>query len=154
MKKHIEKLHAAAPRKGLGAATGRFVAHVAALAERYGSHLFVCYDDRRVPSSTNMLEGFFGRAKRSLRRACGTGSTANSVAQNLGGDYLTAFALVEKRPNRLADMLDADTLGRFRAERARIAACEAVVTRRRSFVRHFNRHLTDLRALLGLNDRG
>lgn len=139
---------------GLGAATGRFVSHVAALSERYGSHLFVCYDDPRVPPSTNMLEGFFGRAKRSLRRACGTGSTANSVAQNLGGDYLTAFALAESGPDRLADKLDVATLERFRGERLRIAACEAGVARRRSLVRHFDRHLAELRARLGLDAPG
>lgn len=125
------------------------VDHIATLAERYGPHLFVCFDDSRVPPSTNMLEGFFGRAKRPLRRACGAGSTANSVAQNLGADYLIAFALVESKPSRIAD-LDSHRLASFRDQRARIAASEAPATRRRSLVRRFDQHVALLRKRRGL----
>lgn len=147
----IDKLRNAAPRNGLGAATGRFVDHVATLAGRYGKHLFVRFDDARVPSSTNQLEGFFGRAKRPLRRAGGTASTANSVAQNVGGDYLAAFALVETNKRPLADKLDDTFLLRFRSARARLAAEEAPMTRRRSLVRYFDQHLARLRAERGLS---
>ncbi len=149
-------MSAEAPRHGLGAATGRFVDHLAALAERYKEHLFVCIDDLRVPPSTNKLEGFFGRAKRPLRRACGTGSTANSVAQNVGGDYLAAFALAEKTDRSLLlDKLDDATfLARFRTARARIVADEAPSTRRRSLVRNFDDHVARLRAGRGLASKG
>lgn len=96
-----------------------------------------------------MLEGFFGRAKRPLRRACGAGSTANSVAQNLGADYLIAFALLESKPTRIAD-LDSGRLARFRDERARIADSEAPAVRRRSLVRRFHQHVALLRKRRGL----
>jgi hypothetical protein len=153
----MAKLSAQAPRHGLGAATAHFVDHLAALAERYKEHLFVCIDDPRVPPFTNKLEGFFGRAKRPLRQACGTGSTANSVAQNVGGDYLAAFALAEKTdPSLLLDRLhdDATVLARFRAARARIVADEAPSTRRRSLVRKFDDHVARLRAGRGLASKG
>jgi hypothetical protein len=101
-----------------------------------------------------MIEGFFGRAKRSLRRACGTGSTANSVAQNVGADYLAAFALSEAGNDRLATKLGARDLANFRQARARIAASEAPATRRRSLVRHFDRHVAALRSRLGLRAPG
>jgi hypothetical protein len=148
---YIAKLSAEVPRHGLGAATGHFVDHLAELNERYKGHLFVCFDDPRVPPNTNKLEGFFGRAKRPLRKACGTGSTANSVAQNVGGDYLAAFALAEKNDRSLVpDKLDASFLERFREARARIAAAEAPTTRRRSLVRSFEKHVARLRAARGL----
>jgi len=126
------------------------VDHLASLAERYGKHLFVCFDDPRVPSSTNELEGFFGRAKRPLRRAAGSASTANSVAQNVGGDYLAAFALVASKTRLLVDDLDATFLQRFRRARARLLAEEAPMTRRRSLVRFFDQHIARLRKARGL----
>lgn len=146
-------MSAEAPHKGLGAATGHFADNLAELVDRYKEHLFVCFDDPRVPPNTNELEGFFGRAKRPLRRACGTGSTANSVAQNVGGGYLAAFALAESNRSFL-DELDDTFLPRFRAARARIAAEEAPMTRRRSLVRNFDRHLARLRAGRGLASPG
>jgi hypothetical protein len=143
-------LSAEAPRNGLGAATGHFVDKLAALVERYSEHLFVCFDDPRVSPNTNKLEGFFGRAKRPLRRACGTGSTANSVAQNVGGGYLAAFALVESNDRSFMDEINDTFLARFRTARARIAAEEVPMTRRRSLVRNFDRHVARLRAGRGL----
>jgi hypothetical protein len=143
-------LRAEAPRNGLGATTGHFVDDLSALADRYKEHLFVCFDDPRVPPNSNELEGFFGRAKRPLRRACGTGSTANSVAQNVGGGYLAAFALVESRDRSFMDELDDTFIARFRSARARIAAEEAPMTRRRSLVRNFDRHVARLRTGRGL----
>jgi len=148
---HIASLREEAPRAGLGAATGRFIEHIATLGERYGAHLFVCFDDSRVPPSTNMLEGFFGRAKRPLRRACGTGSTSNSIAQNLGGEYLAAFALLESSRGMLGDALVPRDALRFREERRRIASAEAPITRRRSLVRKFDQHVARLRAHRGLS---
>lgn len=147
----LGNLCAKAPRNGLGAATGRFVDHIAALAQRYGKHLFVCFDDPRVPPSTNQLEGFFGRAKRRLRQATGAGSTANSVAQNVAGGYLAAFALTESQGRSVADRLDASFLPSFQEARARLAAEEAPTTRRRSLVRHFDRHLARLWRACGLS---
>jgi hypothetical protein len=120
------------------------------LGERYKGHLFVCFEDSRVPPNTNKLEGFFGLAKRPLRRACGTGSTANSVAQNVAGGYLAAFALVESNDRSFMDELDEAFLDRFRTARVRLAIEEAPMSRRRSFVRNFDQHIARLRAVRGL----
>ena len=148
---YLENLQATAPRQGLGAATGRFVDHLVAIAARYGPHLFFCFDDDRIPATTNELESFFGRAKRRLRHACGTGSTACTVAPNLGATFLLGFAWFESDGDlALDDALDADFPARHRAARARIAAAEAPVTRRRSVVRNFKKHLANLRTSHGL----
>lgn len=131
----------------MGAATGKFVDHLGALTERYGKHLYVCFDDDRIPPTTNMLEGFFGRAKHLIRRVTGAGSTSNSVAQNLGPEFLVAFGRFERNdaPNSAAST-DPIDLARFDAARARIAATEAPVSRLRSLVRRFRQHLEKLSA--------
>lgn len=154
LRAHVELQREKAPHTGLGASTGRFLDHIATLLDRYGSHLFVCVDDPRVPASTNMLEGFFGRAKRPLRRACGARSTTNSVAQNLGEDYLMAFARMESAKLNPALPCAPLRLDRFLAERARIAVSEAPATRRRSQVRYFAQRIAVLRAAVGLAPDG
>jgi len=129
--------------------TGRFMQHIAALTQRYGKHLFVCFDDERIPATTNMLEGFFGRAKRLVRRAAGSGSTTNSVAHNLGQEFLVAFARFEKQTAQPDYVAQLDVV-RFRSARAQLAAAEAPASHRRSLVRNFERHLDNLRAGWGL----
>jgi hypothetical protein len=74
--------------------TPDFVDHLVALSGRYGPYLFVCYQDSRVPATTNELEGFFGDSKHHDRRALGCGSTTQSPVHNLGADYLLGLHLV------------------------------------------------------------
>ena len=89
---HLGDLAAAAPRAGLGAATGHFVDDLVRRYGRYGEHLFCCFDDPRFPATTDDLEGFFGSAKRFVRGAGGCGTTTNSVATTLGADALRVRA--------------------------------------------------------------
>jgi hypothetical protein len=142
---HLSELAAKAPRSGLGAATGHFIDHLVKLTGRYGMHLFVCFDDPRIPATTNEEEGFFGSAKRLFRHALGSSSTTNAVVGNLGADVLLAFADC-RSPEALARIKDLkpDPVG-FEKARARIAREEASAIRRRSMVRHLDRHLDDLR---------
>ncbi len=142
---HLEALVADAPRVGLGAATGHFVDDLVRRYSRYGRHLFPCFDDPRLPATTNELEGFFGAAKRLVRRACGCGSTTNSVITNLGADALRAFHQV-RQPGARANIASADLSGEaFTEARTRLAETEAPATRRRSMVRSLRRRLTELR---------
>lgn len=154
LKAYLDALRADAPRHGLGAATGEFADHLADLFERYGMHLFFCFDDPRIPATTNELESFFNRAKRQLRHATGTGSTATSIAPNLGPAYLLAFA--QSSSMNTASLTEAvislgdDFPAAHRAARARLAEAEQPTTHRRSLVRRFPDHVQKLRAACGL----
>ncbi len=143
----VASLKDEAPRTGLGAATGHFVDHVAGVAERYGRNLFHCFDDDRIPSTTNGLEGFFGISKSQIRGALGTKSTTNGVAQNLGADYLVALAFVRSRPrSALLDAVGSSTAVDFREAREAIMAAEQPAILRRSRRRTPKRHLEELLA--------
>jgi len=128
---------------GLAAATGAFIDSVVARARRYGDHLFHCFDDPRIPSSTNGLEQFFGTGKRILRHALGCGSTSNTVVANLGAEPL--LALHQLRRDGALSLAPTRTSAAFLTARRAIAELEAPGIRRRSQVRHLDRHLVDLR---------
>jgi hypothetical protein len=132
------------PRAGLAAPTAAFVDDLIARTRRYGPHLFVCFDDARIPATTNALERFFGDAKRVVRHADGCGSTTNAVVTNLGDRVLTALPLVT-RPGAVAALRDTPpTAAAFRAARAQLTHDEAPAIRQRSLVRRFKDHLTRL----------
>lgn len=142
---HLGDLAAGAPRAGLGAATGHFVDDLVRRYGRYGKHLFHCFDDPRIPATTNELEGFFGSAKSLVRGAGGCGSTANSVITNLGADVLVAFHQVQQ-PGAMARIKAANvSKEEFMRARARVAEVEAPATRQRSMVRSLRCHLDRLR---------
>lgn len=142
---HLSTLVASASRKGLGAATGRFVDDLAQRYSRYGAHLFPCFDDRRIPATTNELEGFFGSAKRAVRHAAGCGSTTNSVVTNLGADALLAFHQVTQ-PGAIDRLADADPDPQaFIEARAKLTAAEAPAVRQRSMLRSLPARLARLR---------
>jgi hypothetical protein len=133
------------PRAGLGAPTGAFIDDLVARYGRYGEHLFKCFDDPRIPATTNDLEGFFGSAKQALRHTLGCGSTTNSVVTNLSDKVLVAFQHV-RCPGALEELRRMSFSAKdFRAARARLAAQEAPAIRQRSMVRHLGRHLSRLR---------
>jgi hypothetical protein len=129
---YIAKLEAST----LGTSSEDFVNHVATLARRYASHLFVCFDDERIPPTTNELEGFFGAVKRYLRKATGNASTANGLAQNLGPELLVAFP----EARRLIHDLEIDPEA-FANARANIDEVEQPIRLRRSYVRHLELNL-------------
>ena len=137
---HLAELEAT-PRMGLAAATGAFIDTVVARARRYGDHLFHCFDDPRIPSSTNGLEQFFGVSKRILRHAIGCGSTTNTVVANLGAEPLLALHQLRQPIAKRATM---PTAADFTEARRKIADAEAPGIRRRSMVKHLDRHLRHL----------
>jgi hypothetical protein len=142
---YLEGLAAAAPRVGLGAATGAFIDDLVKRAGRYGDHLFQCFDDPRIPATTNDLERFFGGAKQTLRHALGCGSTTNSVLTNLGVEALAAYQYVRQAGTPSASVVAACSPANFQDARSRLAHQEAPAIRQRSLVRHLPRRLDKLR---------
>jgi hypothetical protein len=141
---HLDDLVELTPRSGLAAPTGAFIDVLIERYSRYGAHLFLCFDDDRIPSTSNDLEGFFGESKQQLRHALGSGSTSNSVVSNLGADALIAYHQL-----RQAGAMDELLGGSFSSEaflsaRADLATREAPQIRQRSMVRHLERHLNRL----------
>lgn len=143
---YLEGLAASAPRSGLGAATGAFIDDLVKRTSRYGDHLFKCFDDPRIPATTNGLERFFGCSKQMLRHALGCGSTTNSVLTNLGDEALAAFQYVRQVGTPSAAEAGACSPAEFRRARSRLARHEAPAIGRRSCVRHLPRRLDELRA--------
>lgn len=143
---HLKHLEATTPRAGLGAPTGAFIDDLITRYGRYGAHLFKCFDDPRIPATTNDLERFFGCSKQTLRRALGCGSTTNSVLTNLGYEALAAYQYVRQSGMPSAIAVAACSPADFRKARTQLARKEAPAIRRRSLVRHLPRRLDELRA--------
>jgi hypothetical protein len=139
---YVARLQVSAPRTGLGAATGDFVDHIATLARRYASHLFVCFDDARIPATTNGLEHYFGEIKRFLRQAVGAASTAMGTAQNLGPEILMAYAGAGDQRAKIEALKF--TAEEYERARARIDEAERPIRQRRSYVRHLEDNLVRL----------
>jgi hypothetical protein len=130
------------PRLGLNAKTASFVDHLVAIAGRYGTHLFHCFDDPDLPATTNQLEGFFGMSKQQARRALGAGSTTHSLVYNLGDEVLLAFHQV--RAGHLDPLAEPIDPVAFRQTRQQLDDKELPARQRRSFVRYLGRHLSDI----------
>jgi hypothetical protein len=143
---YLEAMATSAPRKGLGAATATFVDDLRERYGRYGMHLFHCFDDDRIPATTNDLERFNGDSKGALRQSLGCGSTTNSVVTNLGDEALLAWQQLRQTGPPDPNAFASTTPEAFRAARARIANKEAPAVARRSMVRHLATRLDYLRA--------
>ncbi len=132
------------PRAGVAAPTGAFIDDLIERYSRYGDHLFKCFDDDRIPSTSNDLEGFFGVSKQTLRHALGSGSTSNSVVSNLGADALVAYHQMQQ-PNAMEELLESSvSSASFLSARAELSTREAPQILQRSMVRHLDRHLNRL----------
>lgn len=141
----IRRLQKDAPRMGLGAPIGDYIDHVANVAERYGRNLFHCFDDPRIPPTSNALEGFFGTSKQQLRRALGTASTTNGVAGNLGAEYMCALAYAKSHsPNEVMEAVATLSVSEYEDVRQALEDAESVATLRRSRRRDPQKHLTQL----------
>ena len=142
---HLDNLSSTTRRAGLGKATGEFIDDLVKRYGRYNHHLFQCFDDPRIPATTNGLEGFFGLLKHTLRQAVGSGSTTNSVVSNLGAEALLAYHQMQQ-PGALTELANiSPSPEEFRAARAKIALEEAPGVQQRSMVRNLIQHLKRLR---------
>jgi hypothetical protein len=82
-----------APSRGRGSYLRRFVEHAQKLTQSYWPGLFHCYDDPRIPQTSNVIEGLFGFGKRILRKCGGRKSTANGCGSAGGSFFLFTAAL-------------------------------------------------------------
>jgi hypothetical protein len=132
-------------RRGLAIRTAAFIDRLVELVQRYGEHLFVCFDDPRIPPTTNDLERFFGASKAQARHALGTKSTANGVARNLGADLLRAFATAWTCPGeRLLVLLEGVSADAYLGARRKMEVGELPARLSRSRRRYPEAHIQGL----------
>lgn len=141
----LAQKHAAAPKRGKGARRRRFIGHVVAAAQRYGDALYHCYDDPRIPPTTNDLEGQHGVCKRHLRKVHGRGSTCGGPTETIGEFLVGAIDAVKRRGVRDTfaglDAVDPTAYAQARAELRRL---REPARRYRSIQRDPARHLEEI----------
>ena len=127
----------------LSAKLACFVDDLVERVGRYGAHLYPCFDDARIPATTNGLEGYFGLGKRTVRKAVGAGSTSNSIMTNLGEEVLVALQQVRRTPGgiQLAGSMD---LSAYQKARADLDKMEQPARLRRSQARDPGKYIRNL----------
>jgi len=135
-----------APQRGRGAYLRRFIENAQEVTRRYAAGLFHCYDDARIPQTSNALEGLNGAGKHNLRRCAGRGSTANGPGSSYGRMYMYAVALHALIPQAEMQALLCDDLNphEFREARRRLEEVRAPAARRRSILRDPEKHLAEI----------
>ncbi len=135
-----------APQRGRGAYLRRFVEHVQKVTRSYAKGLFHCYDDPRIPQTSNRLEALNGSGKHNLRRCAGRGSTANGPGSSYGRMYMFAVALHAYMP--LAEINDllfrALDPKEFLEARRLLNEVHAPAARRRSMLRNPDKYLAEI----------
>jgi hypothetical protein len=139
LKRLLSRLLDHAPKRGKGARHRRFLRHVRDVEERYGERLYHCYDDPRIPQTTNEIEGLHGILKRHLRKA-----TARNW--NFGGPTESAAeflvpALHAVRCGSAFELVDPVTPALYKAARTRLEQHSARARRYRSIQRDPSAHL-------------
>jgi hypothetical protein len=133
------------PQRGRGAYLRRFVENAIAVTKRYAKGLFHCYDDPRIPPTSNLIEGTNGDGKRNLRRCGARGSTANGPGTSCGRAYMMAVALnsclsAAEIEAAIASVSAAD----YHKARALLDEIRAPSRRRRSMLRDPDRYLSSI----------
>ena len=132
-----------APQRGRGAYLRRFVEHAIEVTKRHALGLFHCYDDPRIPQTTNTLEGVNGDGKRNLRRCGGRSSTANGPGTSCGRAYMTAVTLNAcLSAAEIEAMLALVKTEDYRNERRLLDQVRAPSSRRRAMLRNPSRYLS------------
>jgi hypothetical protein len=140
---YLTQLQRETPRIGLSAKLARFVEDLVQRVGRYGAHLYYCFDDARIPATTNRLEGYFSLTKRMERKAGGAASTSNSVVTNLGEEVLVAFQQVQRAPTGIEVPEPLDRTA-YRKVRADLDQMEQPARLRRSKIRNPGKHIREL----------
>jgi len=134
-----------APQRGKGAYLRRFIEHVQAVTRRYAKGLFHCYDDPRIPQTSNALEGLNGLGKHNLRRCAGRSSTANGPGSSCGRIYMFGVALHACMPlDELNSMLQEVPIENYRRAHAHLEEIRAPSARRRAMLRNPQKHLAGI----------
>lgn len=125
------------PHRGRGAYRRRFVEHAQAVTRRYAKGLFHCYDDPRIPQTSNAIESLNGSAKMNLRRCAGRASTANGPGSSCGRPHLFAVALHRAMPaNEVEQLLRHYSVQNYRVAKKVLSEIRAPASQRRSFLRN------------------
>jgi hypothetical protein len=136
LRAYLNRLEQNAPRRGRGAATGRFIDHLVKKSDSYWPGLFHTYDHPQIPPTTNGLEGFFGSSKGAVRRATGRMSTAGGKFETCGEAVIRTRALLDGMdPAALAERLRAVTPEKYRDGMRRLRQLQEPARERRSIQR-------------------
>jgi hypothetical protein len=126
-----------APQRGRGAYLRRFIEHAQKVTQRYKKGLFHCYDDVRIPQTSNTLESINGGGKMNLRRCAGRASTANGPGSSSGRAHMFGTALHRAMP---ADEVDAIlrqySIPDYREAKKTLDRARQPSSQRRSFLRN------------------
>jgi hypothetical protein len=142
LRRYLNRIQEAAPRRGRGVQTGHFVDHLVTLADRYWPGLFHTYDHPEIPRTTNSIEGFFGSAKRSIRSITGHASTAGGKMESYGEVSVRVLALVAILPkNELVPHLNNVPDTAFVAAMRRLVRIREPARERRSIQRNLTAYL-------------
>ncbi|MEI7590422.1 MAG: hypothetical protein WCJ49_03820 [Deltaproteobacteria bacterium] len=136
LKSYLDTQESLAPQRGRGAYFRRFVENAWKVTKSYWDGLFSCYDDPRIPQTSNQIEGLFGKGKKLLRKCSGRKTTANGPGSSSGGGFIVTVALqnaLEK--NDLNKFLRDYTPELYRQERNDLRAGSKQESRRRQFTR-------------------
>jgi len=113
----------------------------------YAQGLFHCYDDPRIPQTTNSIETLNGLEKHNLRRCSGRTSTANGPGSSYGRLYMFAIALHAcLPPEELKQILSHYTLNDYKQARKLLQEVQAPATQRRAFLRNPDKYLAEILA--------
>lgn len=119
----LNKLERSAPDRGRGILRGDFMRHINALADRYWSGLFHCYDHEEIPRTNNEMEQMFAIFKRHERKVTGRKSTVGGPLETCAEFVLEAWSSLRLRPEltKLLKHVSDDSLGKARAELEKLA---------------------------------
>ncbi len=126
-----------APQRGRGAYRRRFVEHAQKVTRSYAKGLFHCYDDPRIPHTSNALESVNGSGKMNLRRCAGRASTANGPGSSSGRAHMYAVALHRTMPTEeLENILCEYSVQDYLKSKEILRDARHPAAQRRSFLRH------------------
>lgn len=126
-----------APTRGPGVYLRRFVEHAIKVTESYWPGLFHCYEDPRIPQTSNRIEGVFGKGKRLLRACGGRKSTAVGPGSTGGSFFLFTVAYHETASRKeREDLLKQYSREGYQASRARQRVIRSPEAKRRQYARN------------------
>lgn len=127
-----------APKRGKGARRRRFLAHVIAVEKRYRDGIYHCYDDSRIPQTTNELEGNHGTHKHHIRKVTGRRSTTGGPTET-AAEFVTC-AIDVLKPERRLRTASVDPVA-YAAARLELARLREPARRYRSVQRAPEKHV-------------
>lgn len=133
-----------APRRGKGARRRRFLEHVKKTARSYGRGLYYCYDDPRIPHTSNDIEGQNGTLKHHLRKVTGRASTAGGPMETAPELLVPAIDAIRRKGAAiaLASAHPPVDPAAYAAARLKLARLREPARQYRSIQRNPQKHLT------------